>query len=649
MLSRIRSGNPDNIDYVLVYKLSRFGRNAADALSSLKKMQRYGVELKCAAEPIDSAGPYGGFMITMMSAVAEIERENILIQTMAGRMQKAREGKWNGGQAPFGYRLKDGILEIDEEEAKIVRLIYDQYVFHQEGIHGVAKWLDDNGYRKTTRGNGKYTLFSAHTVKTILDNPVYTGKIAYGRRRVERVPVPGEDDEEEVVRRIKNDTYELFDGKHEAIISQDLWDDAHKKRIATGIGHEKTHSLDHEHILSGILKCPVCGASMYGTVNRKKKKDGSGYYKDGWYYVCKHRKLIDGEKCTYKKQPPQDPINNEVLAILASFYDYEGNEAVMEGVMGQKTDTDVIYKRIDGLEKQKTRKIAAKDRLTTQIDNLDPDDPNYDMIYEDLDERLRKAYVEIANIGKQLDEAHRDLQSDVDAAFTRMTAMEMLKAISEKIWEMTDAEKKEICQATLERVELFPERQEDGRYVKMVKFRFPVMDIVEGDDPDQINYWYNGNPVETVVLLRRKKVDTYVKIDLETAQLSSAAGAYATYPEIKAFVQEKFGLNVSSLFIAQVKTKLGMEKRQNYNLGADGHRVPQCPPEKEAAILDAFRHFGMIPEKKASPTPNNMESGKRLFCVIMQILKLSLCLLHRCLRYFLRCRFVRHIFLSFPK
>ena len=505
MLSRIRSGNPDNIDYVLVYKLSRFGRNAADALSSLKKMQRYGVELKCAAEPIDSAGPYGGFMITMMSAVAEIERENILIQTMAGRMQKAREGKWNGGQAPFGYRLKDGILEIDEEEAKIVRLIYDQYVFHQEGIHGVAKWLDDNGYRKTTRGNGKYTLFSAHTVKTILDNPVYTGKIAYGRRRVERVPVPGEDDEEEVVRRIKNDTYELFDGKHEAIISQDLWDDAHKKRIATGIGHEKTHSLDHEHILSGILKCPVCGASMYGTVNRKKKKDGSGYYKDGWYYVCKHRKLIDGEKCTYKKQPPQDPINNEVLAILSSFYDYEGNEAVMEGVMGQKTDTDVIYKRIDGLEKQKTRKIAAKDRLTTQIDNLDPDDPNYDMIYEDLDERLRKAYVEIANIGKQLDEAHRDLQSDVDAAFTRMTAMEMLKAISEKIWEMTDAEKKEICQATLERVELFPERQEDGRYVKMVKFRFPVMDIVEGDDPDQINYWYNGNPVETVVLMSLAK------------------------------------------------------------------------------------------------------------------------------------------------
>ena len=96
------------------------------------------------------------------------------------------------------------------------------------------------------------------------------------------------------------------------------------------------------------------------------------------------------------------------------------------------------------------------------------------------------------------------MQSDVDAAFTRMTAMEMLKAISEKIWEMTDAEKKEICQATLERVELFLERQEDGRYVKMVKFRFPVMDIVEGDDPDQINYWYNENPVESVCLLSRK-------------------------------------------------------------------------------------------------------------------------------------------------
>ena len=52
---------------------------------------------------------------------------------------------------------------------------------------------------------------------------------------------------------------------------------AHQKRVKTGVKYEKTHSLDHEHILSGILKCPLCGSGMYGNVNRKKKKDGTFY------------------------------------------------------------------------------------------------------------------------------------------------------------------------------------------------------------------------------------------------------------------------------------------------------------------------------------------------------------------------------------
>ena len=66
-------------------------------------------------------------MISVLSAVAEIERENIQVQTMAGRIEKARQGKWNGGFAPYGYALKEGKLVIDEEEAEIIRLIYDKY------------------------------------------------------------------------------------------------------------------------------------------------------------------------------------------------------------------------------------------------------------------------------------------------------------------------------------------------------------------------------------------------------------------------------------------------------------------------------------------------------------------------------------------
>ena len=68
----------------------------------------------------------------------------------------------------------------------------------------------------------------------------------------------------------------------------------------------------------------------------------------------------------------------------------------------------------------------------------------------------------------------------------------------------------------------------------------------------------------------------------------------ATYDDIKSYVKDKYGLSVSSLYIAQVKEKLGLEKGNNTNPGSGEGRVPKCPPEKEEAIKDAFRHFKMI-------------------------------------------------------
>lgn len=108
----------DNVRYVLVFKLSRFARNAADTMKNLQLMKDNGVDLICIKEGLNSSTATGKMMVTVMSAVAEMELENIHTQTMAGRRQKAREGKWNGGFAPYGYKLKDGMLEIVEEEAK---------------------------------------------------------------------------------------------------------------------------------------------------------------------------------------------------------------------------------------------------------------------------------------------------------------------------------------------------------------------------------------------------------------------------------------------------------------------------------------------------------------------------------------------------
>lgn len=141
MLRDIESGK-DGVSFVLVFKLSRFGRNAADVLTSLQRMQDFGVNLICVEDGIDSSKDSGKLMISVLSAVAEIERENILVQTMEGRRQKAREGKWNGGFAPYGYKLVDGHLQIAEEEAEVIRIIYDKYIHTTMGTARIANWLN---------------------------------------------------------------------------------------------------------------------------------------------------------------------------------------------------------------------------------------------------------------------------------------------------------------------------------------------------------------------------------------------------------------------------------------------------------------------------------------------------------------------------
>lgn len=142
----------DQISYVLVFKLSRFGRNAADVLKSIQTLLDYGVDLVCVEDSIDSSTQGGRLTLAILSAVAEIERENIRVQFMAGRMQKMLEGGWAGGPAPFGYRNEGGRLTVEPGEAEIVRLIYEKYLEPEMRLTTVVRWLNDHGYRRISRG-----------------------------------------------------------------------------------------------------------------------------------------------------------------------------------------------------------------------------------------------------------------------------------------------------------------------------------------------------------------------------------------------------------------------------------------------------------------------------------------------------------------
>ena len=622
MLQDIKSGK-DDVQYVLVFKLSRFGRNAADTLNSLQFMEDYGVNLLCVEDGIDSAGAAGKLIISVLASVAEIERSNISEQTMAGRQQKARDGKWNGGFAPYGYKLvdKEGekakVLVINEEEAELVRLIYKLYLQNM-GLSRVAKWLNDNGYTKKIRQNGSVSLISSAFVKGVLDNPVYGGFIAYGRRKNEKID--GTRDEYHVVKQDK-DSYKLYEGQHDAIIDRETWFRVQAKRELNAFKREKVHSKEHEHMVSALLKCPVCGASMYGVVNRKKKKNSDEFYTDMWYYTCKNRKLVSGHLCNYKKHVRQDELNAEVIALVKYVF---GGENDMKDQILKKLDSDDSVKELleekTRLEKEKNSLVSKKTKQLRRINDLDIDDKLYDDLMKTYKDGLYEINEQIAVIDNNLYQNELAIQNAQGENLSVEVYKRIIDEMIDNIDDMTDADKKMLMNLLIEKIEIYPEKQPDGRWIKSVQFKIPlnidgkaVDTLYFDDDEDDTEGDEESVPhettVETVVLLSHKKADSYIHIDVEFGEgegkipvdsIAKRAEAYkpkekVTYKMIKEYIEAKYGFKVHTAYIAEVKRNLGLPMYDAPNAVEELKQPRKHPtPEKVEAIKDALRYFAVI-------------------------------------------------------
>lgn len=490
MMEDIKTGK-DKVSYVMVFKLSRFGRNAADVLSTLQIMQDFGVNLICVEDGIDSSKDAGKLMISVLSAVAEIERENIRIQTMEGRIQKAREGKWNGGFAPYGYKLSEGKLEINEDEAQAIRVIFDQYVNTPIGANGVSKYLENHGIHKIARQNGKNPLFNAALIRKIISNPVYCGKIAYGRRKTEKVHGTRND-----YHLVEQDNYILVDGLHEAIIPEDMWQEAQVKLAAQAKKYEHVNRGKGEriHLLSGIVKCPVCGAGMYGNKCIKHKKDGTRY-KDFFYYGCKHRNMNRGHKCDYRKQVNEELLDSAVAEVIIKLASNPKFASLMQSKINMKVDTTVIDQEIESFEKQLRHCYSVKSKLAEEIDMLDPDDRHYTRMKTDLNERLYKMYDKIEDLESELIEA-KSKKSAIEA--DKITGDNVYKVLLcfEKLYSvMNDEEKRKFIEELVSEVHIYPERQPNGQWLKSIVFKLP---IIEEDMQVSLD---NDIHIECVVLM----------------------------------------------------------------------------------------------------------------------------------------------------
>ena len=157
--------------------------------------------------------------------------------------------------------------------------------------------------------------------------------------------------------------------------------------------------------------------------------------------------------------------------------------------------------------------------------------------------------------------------------------------------QMNEAEKREFLSQLVDNVQIYEERKENGQWLKSIEFK---LTIIEKEFTLSLD---NDTQNETVVLLSKGEIDSKkvrVEFSLEDMDMSGFQKG-ATYEQIKAYVLEHSGLKVSSLYISQIKRKCGLDVGQNYNLSKkEDAKVPQCPPEKEAAIIQAFKHFEMI-------------------------------------------------------
>ena len=271
-----------------------------------------------------------------------------------------------------------------------------------------------------------------------------------------------------------------------------------------------------------------------------------------------------------------------------------------------RVDTSELEQELDGLKKKMRQLEVSKDKIAIQMDNLDVTDSMYEKKYDDLQKRFYDKYDEMALTENHMDEIQSRLAHIRRKQLSGDRIYNFLIAFDKLYDKLSDAEKKEFMGTFVESIELYPERLENGKFLKHIHFRFPV--YYNGTVIDDIS-WENESTVETVVLLSHKKADSYIHIDVEFGEgegkipvdsIAKRAEAYkpkekVTYKMIKEYIEAKYGFKVHTAYIAEVKRNLGLPMYDAPNAVEELKQPRKHPtPEKVEAIKDALRYFAVI-------------------------------------------------------
>ena len=226
--------------------------------------------------------PEGQLFYQLRGAISQYEREKIRERTSAGRRQKARAGKLPFAVEPYGYRYDPGRsnLEIVESEARVVQRIFRDYVTLQVGFSHLARCLTKEGI-PTRRGA---SAWHRQTIKQILMNPVYRGVYYANRRDMSGVGLNKYKEEGKTWGRLRPEE-DWIPVTVPAIVSQALWQTAQDTMERSNRYRQRS-----DYLLSGLLKCGICGVSMVGTRL-------SVWGKRARHYTCRRSSSAKGLAC----------------------------------------------------------------------------------------------------------------------------------------------------------------------------------------------------------------------------------------------------------------------------------------------------------------------------------------------------------------
>ena len=264
LLNDIRAGQ---IQVVVVYKVDRLSRSIIDFHKMMQEFDKYGCNFVSITQSFDTSNSMGKLTLNMLLSFAQFERE-VSAERVRDKIAASKaKGLWMGGTPPIGYDANGRQLIVNEGEAQLVRLIFQKYI-ETENMFAVADYLNSQGIctkkwvaRRSKREHGGGQFYKSN-IQRILTNPLYIGKIAHYAQN------------------------KIYDGKHEGIISRDLWDKVQgliRRRINDP--NAFLHYKCHKTVLAGKLYDDK-GQSFRLTSSKKQGKKFLYYYNGvGGHYL----------------------------------------------------------------------------------------------------------------------------------------------------------------------------------------------------------------------------------------------------------------------------------------------------------------------------------------------------------------------------